>query len=109
MRKLLIVLGLIAAILAVVLSVLPLSNIAFIPAIVALILGFVAFYMSKGNRKSKKIIQLTFLLTIIALSLTTYKAVFNTVEVGDIQELEHREEESVEDSKEILDDIEIIE
>lgn len=43
MRKFLVILGFIAAILAVVLAVTPLSNIALIPAIVAFILGLAIF------------------------------------------------------------------
>jgi membrane protein implicated in regulation of membrane protease activity len=109
MRKLLIILGLIAAVFAVILSVLPLSNLAFIPAIVALLIGVGALLIRKKIGQSKKVIQLIFLLTIIALALATYKSIFDVAEVGDTQELEQRVEESVEDSKEILEDIEIVE
>ena len=109
MRKLLIVLGLIAAIFAVIFAVLPVSNLSFIPGTAALVFGIAAFLMSKKEGQSKKVIQLIFLLTIIALALATYKSIFDTVEVGDTLELEQRVEDSVEDSKEILEDIEIVE
>jgi len=98
MRNICIVLGLIAAVLAVVLSALPLFNLAFIPAIIALVLGLAAFYLSKQQNQSKKIVQLIFLLTIVSLSLATYKTVFSTTEVGDVKELEVREDKAKDDA-----------
>lgn len=107
MRQLFIILGFITAILAVILSVTPLSKLAYLPAIAALIFGLVAFYISKQKQDPKKSVQLVFLLTIISLSITTYKAIFNTVEVGNVEDLQVKEETSVEDSKELLENIEI--
>jgi len=107
MRNLFIILGLISAILAVVLSALPLFNMAFIPAIAALIFGSIAFYLSKQQNQSNKIVQLIFLLTIITLVISTYKAVFYEVEVGNIDELEVREEQVKENALEELDNIEL--
>ena len=94
MRKTSIILGFIAAILAVILAVTPLSKLAYIPSVVALIFGLIAFYVSKQKQYPKKSIQLIFLLTLIALSLTTYKVIFSTVEVGDTEDLEQKESQS---------------
>lgn len=105
MKLLFIVLGLIAAVFALVLAVIPLSKIAYLPALAALTFGGIAFYISK--QKQSKTIPLIFLLTGISLVLTTYKAIFNTTEVGDLEELELKEEASMEDSKEILEGLEI--
>lgn len=102
MRSLFIVLGFIAAVLALILAVTPLSQIAYIPGIAALIFGFIAFYISKRKQAPKKTIQLIFLLTFIALVLTTYKAIFSTSEVGNPEELELMKESSKEDAKELL-------
>ncbi|MEZ4856984.1 MAG: FUSC family protein [Gelidibacter sp.] len=107
MRQLFIILGFITAILAVILSVTPLSKLAYLPAIAALIFGLVAFYISKQKQDPKKSVQLVFLLTIISLSITTYKAIFTNVEVGNVEDLQIKEETSVEDSKELLENIEI--
>jgi len=109
MRKLLVILALTTSIIAVILSVLPLSNLAFIPAILAFIFGLLAFFKSRKENTSKHTIQLVFLFTIIALSLATYKSIFSTTEVGDTEQLEQRVEESLEDSIEELEDIEITE
>ncbi|MFL0354720.1 FUSC family protein [Xanthomarina sp. GH4-25] len=102
MKKLCIVLGLIAAVLALILSVLPVSNLAFFPAIVAFIFALGAFYFSNKENSSKKTVQLIFLLTIISLSISTYKSLFNTVEVGNTEELQEREQKSEENAIEEL-------
>ena len=107
MKKLVIVLGFISAILAVILAVTPLFKIAFIPGVAALIFGIIAIYSSKQKQGSKKSIQLIFLLTIIALAVTTYKSVFDTVEVGNTEELQEKENESEEEAIKELDGLEL--
>jgi len=107
MKKLFIVLGFIAAILAAILAVTPLSNLAVVPIIAAFICGLAVIFITKKDKTKTKTIQYIFLLAIIALSLTIYKGIFNTSEVGNTEQLEQREEENLEDSKEILDNIEI--
>ena len=107
MRSLFIVLGFIAAVLALVLAVTPLSKIAYLPALAALIFGFIAFYISKRKQFPIKSIQLIFLLTLISIVLTTYKAIFHTTEVGNLDELELKEETSREDSKKILEGLDL--
>ncbi|MCF7568137.1 FUSC family protein [Sabulilitoribacter arenilitoris] len=107
MKKIFTILAIIASVLAIMLSVLPLSNLAIIPSIIALICGLIAFYLSKKSGEVKKIIQFTFLLTIIALALTTYKSLFNTAEVTNIEALEKKEVTSKEEAIEELNDIDI--
>jgi hypothetical protein len=107
MRRLFIVLGFITVVLALILAVTPLSQIAYIPAAIALLFAFIAFYLSKQKQYPKKSIQLIFLLSFIALVLTTYKSIFNTAEVGNVDELELREEESLKDSEAILEELDI--
>lgn len=109
MRLLFIILGLISAIFAVILSVLPLSNFAYFPAIAALIFGIIAFIKTRETNKPKHTIQLIFLLTIISLALATYKYVTATTEVGDTEQLEQRAQDSEEDAIEELNDIDISE
>lgn len=107
MKKTFIILGFATALLSVVLAVTPLSNLAIFPIIIAVICGLILFYISKKEASKIKTIQYIFLLVIIALSLTIYKSIVNTQEIGDIEQLEQREEENLEDSKELLEDIEI--
>lgn len=107
MKKLFIILGFITAILALILAVTPLSKIAYIPSVMALICGVLAMISSKEKQQGKKSIQLIFLMTIIALTLTTYKAVFNKVELGNTEQLEQKEEQLEEESIEELEGIDI--
>lgn len=107
MKTLFRILGLISAILAVVLSVLPLSTLAFIPAIAALVFGLIAFLMARQQQEPRKSIQLIFILTIIALSLATYKSIFNESEVGNTEELQETEQKSEEEAIEELEELDI--
>ncbi|PQV45494.1 hypothetical protein CLV33_11342 [Jejuia pallidilutea] len=105
MKQLFTILALITAILALILSVLPVSNLAIFPAALALIFGLIAFYLSKKAGEVKKIIQFSFLLTIMALAVTTYKAIFNTTEVGNTETLVEKEETSKEEAIEELEEL----
>ena len=107
MKKLCTILAIITSILAILLSVLPISNLAIIPAIAALICGLIAFYLSKKSGQVKKIVQFTFLLTAVALVITIYKAVFNTTEIADTQELVEKEEEAKEEAIEALEELDL--
>lgn len=104
-KKLIIILGFIAAVLAVIFAVTPFSNLALIPIVVAFICGLSIFLISRKEKTKPKSIQYIFLMVIIALVLTVYKSVYYTSEVGDTEQLEQRDEENLEDSKELLEDI----
>ena len=107
MRTLSVILGFITAILAVILAVTPLFKIAFIPSLLALAFGLVALYVSRQKQLPKKSIQLFLLLTVIALSVTTYKSIFIKVEIGNTEELIQKENDSEQEAIETLEDIEI--
>ncbi|TWO31722.1 FUSC family protein [Seonamhaeicola sediminis] len=107
MKKLFTTLAIIASLLAIIFAILPISNLAIIPSILALVFGLLAFYFSRKTGQVKKIIQFTFLLTIMALAITTYKALFIKTEVADTQELKATESQSKEEALEELEDLEI--
>jgi predicted membrane protein len=107
MRKLFTILAVIAASLAILLAVLPVSNLAIFPSIAAFIFGLIAFYYSKKTGEVKKIIQFTFLLTIMALSITTYKALFTTTEVANTDVLDEKETKFEEEAIEELEGLDI--
>ena len=109
MKKVLIILGLITAILAALLSVLPVFKLAIFPGVIALICGVIALIKAQKEKTTTQIIQLIFIITILAFGLTTYKAVFTKTEVGNTEALEKREEQKVEEAQEELLDIEITE
>ncbi|MBT8376502.1 MAG: FUSC family protein [Bacteroidia bacterium] len=108
MKKLIIIIGFICAIIAVILAVTPLFQIALIPLIAAILaLTFIYVIIKKTGIQTKSI-QYISVLVIMALTIVIYKFMFSTSTVGDTQELELKEQESVEDSKNLLEDIEII-
>lgn len=107
MKTLFAILGFIAAILSVIVSVTPLYKIAFITTFAAMIFGLIALYISNQKKLPKKSLQLVFLLTIIALSLSTYKSIFTKAEVGNTDELIQKENQSEEDAIETLEGVEI--
>ena len=107
MKKALTILAIITSILAIILSVLPVSNLSIVPAIAALIFGLGAFYLSKKSGHVKKIIKFTFLLTIIALAITTYKAIFYTTELGNTDTLIEKEAELKEEAIEELEGLDL--
>ena len=108
MKKLVIIIGFICAILAIVLAVTPLFQIALIPLIIALIALFFIYIVIKKTGIQSKSIQYISVLVIMALTIVIYKFMFSTSTVGDTQDLELKEQESVEDSKNLLEEIEII-
>ncbi|MEP3838492.1 MAG: FUSC family protein [Algibacter sp.] len=107
MKKVFTILALIASIFSVIFSVLPISNLAIFPAIAALIFGIIAFYLFKKSGQTKKIIQFTFLLTIVALAVTTYKAIFTTTEIANTDAIEAKEVKLEEASIEELEGLDI--
>ncbi|WP_298556425.1 FUSC family protein [uncultured Algibacter sp.] len=107
MKRLFTFLALIASVFAIIFSVLPISNLAIFPAVAALIFGLIAFYLSKKSGHVKKIIQFSFLLTIAALVLTTYKSIFSKTEVTNTKDIEATESKLEEESIEELEELDI--
>lgn len=107
MKKVLVILGFIAAIFAIVLAVTPLFKLALFPAILSVLCGLGLLYFVRKKGIKTKATQYIFLLTIIALAFTVYKSIFYKAEIADTQEQEVREEKSEEEAIELLEDIEI--
>ncbi|WP_026753091.1 hypothetical protein [Sediminibacter sp. Hel_I_10] len=101
MKQIVTLLGLISAITAVVLAVTSFSNMAYIPAILALVLGALSFFISK--QKSKKAVQLIFLLTILSLSLTIYKSIYSEEEPSEVDQLEDVENLQIKSATDSID------
>ncbi|GGH43321.1 FUSC family protein [Mangrovimonas yunxiaonensis] len=107
MKKAFLILGLITAILALVLATLPVSNLAFIPGVIALACGFLALYFAKRAGTPLKTVQLVFLLSVIAMAMATYKSLFTTAKMGNTEELEKREQQSQEEAIEELEELDL--
>lgn len=107
MKQTFTILGIVCGFFALLLAVLPISNLAIFPAIFAFIFGGAAYYFSKKTGEVKKIIPFTILITMCALSLTTYKAFFVKTEVVDTTILNEKEAQFEEKAIEELDNLEI--
>lgn len=107
MRRFVIISGFICAIIAVIIGVTPLYKLSIIPSILAIISLGILWYVSKKNNNPSKFIQYIGILIVIAISMSIYKTVFNNNELQNTEELEQKEDESVEDSIEILEDLDI--
>ncbi len=107
MKKVFTILAFIASALAIILAVLPISNLAIIPSIAAIIFGVIAFYLSKKTGEPKKIIQFTLLLTIVALALSGYKAFFTTTVVANTDVIDAKEIQFEEEAIQELEGLEI--
>jgi len=104
MRLLFTILGLISAILAVILAVLPLEKIAIVPGVFAVIFSLIARYTSKNA--GKKLINFSFLIVIIAFLLIAYKIVFAsesqvTMDENFIEQNEKSEEKAIEELEDL--------
>lgn len=104
MRLLLTILGLIGAILAIVLCILPLEQIAIIPGIIAIMSSLLALYLAKNE--GKKLIKFTLAITVIAIVLIAYKMLFAsesevTIDENFIEQSEKSEEKAIEELEDL--------
>lgn len=107
MKKVFTILAIITSALAILIAVLPISNFAIFPAIIAIISGVFAYMLSKKNGQPKKIIQFTFLLTAVALSLSAYKAFFTVTKVANTDVIDAKEIQFEEDAIQELEGLDI--
>ncbi|EPR73448.1 hypothetical protein ADIWIN_1478 [Winogradskyella psychrotolerans RS-3] len=107
MKKTVIILGLIAAIIAITLSASRNSNFAIIPIVIAFISGLALVFLSKKDQSKTKPIQYIFLLVIMSLGLTIYKGVYKTIEVESTEQLDQQGERDTDKSKELLENRQI--
>ena len=105
MRVLVTILGIVSAILGLALSILPFGNIALIPIILAFIFGVIAFTYAKKEGKSRSAVKMIFLITIAALAVTIYRAIFDENIVEDTQESIERDQKSEEEAIQELDSL----
>ena len=107
MKKLIIILGLIAAIIAVTLSTSRYSNYVMIPIVIAFISGLALVFLSKKEPSKTKPIQYIFLLVIMSLGLTIYKGVSKTIEVESTDQLNQQGEIDTDNPEKLLENKQI--
>ncbi|WP_299101055.1 hypothetical protein [uncultured Winogradskyella sp.] len=98
MKKVIIVLGFISAIIATILSASSYYNFATAPIVIAFACGIVVLFLSKKEKVKTKPIQYIFLLVIISLSLTIYKNVIIPVEELESEQIEISADDNEEDA-----------
>jgi len=107
MKKLVTTIGLIAAIVAVLLSVTPLYNLTLVPGSIAILCAGILYYLKKKTGLGSKFMEYITVLCLMAVTLSIYKILFSSNEVENVEAFEQKEEDSVEDSIELLEDIDI--
>ena len=105
MRNLFTVLGFIAAIVGLAMSILPLGSLAIIPIVLAFVLGLLSFRAAKNENKSRSLVKLMFIIIIAALVLSVYKIIFDENIIVEDQETIERDKRSEEEAIKELDSI----
>ncbi|MUU78399.1 hypothetical protein [Winogradskyella endarachnes] len=94
MKKALIIIGFIAAVIATILASTKLYMFSIIPIITAFICGVALIFISKKTQNYTKSIQYIFLLVIMSLGLTIYKNVTIVHETQETEQTESTETEN---------------
>lgn len=108
MKKTTRILATVFAVIAIVLSVLPLYSIAVFPLIAAVLCLIIAYRLSKKSGDVNKIIQFTLFLVLISAGLIIYKAGFNkTEQIKETPEMVEKETESKKEAIKELEDLDL--
>ena len=107
MRTLLLIVGFLAALLGLIMTILPFGALGFIPVLLALIVGFISLRKSKAENVSGMASKIILALGVVGLLIGVYRMAFDTNVVADDQEVIKQEEESLEDAKKELEDLNI--
>ena len=107
MKKIITIIGTIFVLIGVVISVTPLYKLSLIPTAGAIICLGALISIKKKTGSGTKFIQYIGILSAIATSLVIYKINFTKNQVENVDELEEREDKSVEDSIELLEAIDV--
>lgn len=109
MRNFIKIIAFIAAILALILAVTPLSNIAIFPLLLAIVLSILLYILSKKQDKSNKPVQYILLLCVVAMGFMIYKSLFtqSVVKEEAKEEMNVKEQESQEESLKELEALDI--
>lgn len=109
MRNFIKIITFIVAILAMILAVTPLSNIALFPLLMAIALSILLYLLSKKQDKSNKPVQYIILLCLVAMGFIIYKSLFTQAVVKEVakEEMNVKEQESQEESLKELEALDI--
>ena len=103
--KTLSILGIIGAILGLLFSFLPISNLAIFPATFGLILGLIAYQSAKKQQLNFSFARIVVLLSLLAIVISMSKQLITTDEVKTDKEFIQKEKQSEEDAVKDLEEL----
>ncbi|AXT54857.1 hypothetical protein J8L88_17840 [Aquimarina sp. MMG015] len=106
MRIVLISIAAIAALLGIIMAILPFGTIGVLPGIVSLLAGIGAFYISKKKQKPQKLSLLFLTIGVLVIVASGSKSLWVKDEIAVDEEFEQKEEQSKEEAIEELKEIE---
>ncbi len=101
------IIGFLAALLGLIMTVLPFGSLAFLPIALALVAGIIGFRMSGDQGGGKTAFKVLLILAVTALLLGIYRTAFDKNVVAEDETIIQQEEESLEDARKELEDLEI--
>lgn len=106
MRKILAILGAIVAVLGVILAFTPLDTIPLLPALIALVLGFIALKLYQNKKRSTKFPKIIIALAFLTGAIVLGKSLFFENEIAVDTEFEEKQELNKQESIQELNEIE---
>ena len=107
MKKIVSIFAFISAILALILSLLPIFIIAYIPAAIGVICAFILWKINQKDTTKPTSLKVLAVLLFISLSIISYKVFFTKSEVTDTKKIEQKEQQSEEEAIEELEGLEL--
>ncbi|KAA1246116.1 hypothetical protein [Aquimarina sp. RZ0] len=113
MRIVLISIAAIAAVLGIIMAILPFGTIGILPGVIALITGLGAYFLSKKQQKPQKLSVLFLVIGVLVMISSGSKSLWVKDEIAEDKEFQQKEENSKEEAikelKEIENELEEIE
>jgi hypothetical protein len=106
MNKLFTVLGFIGAVLGLIFSFLPISNLAIFPAIIGLIFGLIAYSSARKQNGKSSFQRIVVLLSLVAIIISVGKQLVFTDKVEEDTNFIEKTEQSEQDAVKELDELE---
>ena len=107
MKKIVSIFAFICAVLALVLSLLPIFIIAYIPAAIGIICALILWKINQKNNSNSTSFKVLVFLLFASLSIISYQVFFTKSEVTDTKKLEQKEQQSEEEAIEELEGLEL--
>ncbi len=104
--KLFAILGIIGAILGLLFSFLPISNLAIFPASIGLLLGLIAYLSAKKQNLNFSFARIVVIISLLAIIISVGKQLFTENKIEEDLEFIEKEKQSEEDAVQELEELE---